>query len=60
MLAGMGVIAFSAIYDMAKVKSHVRRANAAKLQKAGIKVSLVPIVSPSDGGTAGLVAQLRF
>ena len=60
MLAGMGVIAFSAIYDLARVKSHVRKANEDKLRDSGASLSVLPVVSPANGGTAGLVAQVRF
>jgi hypothetical protein len=59
-LAATGVILGSAIYDLAKVKSHVRRANEAKLRESGASLSVLPIVSPANGGTAGLVAQVRF
>jgi len=60
MLAGMGVIAFSAIYDLARVKSHVRKANEDKLRDSGASLSVLPVVSPANGGTAGLVAQVKF
>lgn len=59
-LAATGVILGSAIYDLAKVKSHVRRANEAKLRDSGASLSVLPVVSPTNGGTAGLVAQVRF
>ena len=59
-LAATGVILGSAIYDLAKVKSHVRKANEAKLRDSGASLSVLPIVSPANGGTAGLVAQVRF
>jgi hypothetical protein len=59
MLAGIGVMAFSAVYDIAKVKSHVRKANDQKRGHAA-QLSVVPVVSPANGGTAGLVASVRF
>lgn len=59
-LAATGVILGSAIYDLAKVKSHVRKANEAKLRDSGASLSVLPVVSPANGGTAGLVAQVRF
>ena len=59
-LAATGVILGSAIYDLAKVKSHVRKANEAKLRDSGASLSILPVVSPANGGTAGLVAQVRF
>lgn len=58
-LAATGVILFSAIYDIAKVKSHVRRANEAKSGDSA-RLSVVPIVSPANGGTAGLYARVSF
>jgi len=59
MLAGLGVMAFSAVYDIAKVKSHVRKANDEKRRQAA-QVAVVPVVSPANGGTAGLVVSIRF
>ncbi len=59
-LAATGVILGSAIYDLAKVKSHVRKANEAKLRDSGASLSVLPVVSPANGGMAGLVAQVRF
>ena len=59
MLAGLGVMAFSAVYDIAKVKSHVRKANDEKRRQAP-QLSLVPVVSPANGGTAGLAGRVRF
>ncbi|MBK5097860.1 MAG: hypothetical protein JJE01_08760 [Gemmatimonadetes bacterium] len=58
-LAATGVILGSAIYDMAKVKSHVRKANDEK-RRTSAQLSVVPVVSPANGGTAGLVARIRF
>lgn len=59
MLAGLGVITFSAIYDIANVKSHVRRANEVKSGDSA-RLSVVPVVSPANGGTAGLYARVSF
>lgn len=59
MLAGIGVMAFSAVYDIAKVKSHVRESNDEKRRHAA-RLSVVPVVSPANGGTAGLVASVKF
>ena len=59
-LAGMGAIVFSAIYDIAKVKSHVRRANQRKVAESSPALSVAPVVSPSGGGTVGIVGRLRF
>jgi len=59
-LAATGVILGSAIYDLAKVKSHVRKANEDKLRDSGASLSVLPVVSPANGGTAGLVAQVKF
>jgi hypothetical protein len=59
-LAATGVILGSAIYDLARVKSHVRKANEQKLRDSGASLSVLPVVSPANGGTAGLVAQVRF
>ena len=59
MLAGLGVMAFSAVYDIAKVKSHVREANDEKRRHAA-QIAVAPVVSPANGGTAGLVASIRF
>jgi len=58
-LAGMGAIAFSAVYDIAKVKSHVRIANDKKRSESP-RLSVVPVVSPANGGSAGLVASISF
>ena len=59
-LAATGVILGSAIYDLARVKSHVRKANEEKLRDSGASLSVLPVVSPANGGTAGLVAQVKF
>jgi len=59
-LAATGVILFSAIWDVAKVKSHVREANEAKLANHGASLSVMPVVNPFDGGSAGLVATISF
>jgi hypothetical protein len=59
MLAGLGVMAFSAVYDIAKVKSHVRKANDEKRRHVP-QLSLFPVVSPANGGTAGLAGRVRF
>ncbi len=59
-LAGLAAITFSAVYDIAKVKSHVRQANQKKLSRTEPALSLAPVVSPVGGGTVGIVGQLRF
>ena len=59
-LAATGVILGSAIYDLAKVKSHVRKANEEQLRDSGASLLVLPVVSPANGGTAGLVAEVRF
>jgi len=59
-LAGGGFILGSAIYDIVKVKSHVRTANEEKLRRSGVELSLAPTLSPAHGGTAGIVGRLRF
>lgn len=59
-LAATGVILFSAIWDIAKVKSHVRKANDEKLAEHGARLSVIPVLNPLDGGSAGLVASIRF
>jgi len=59
-LAGGGFILGSAIYDIAKVKSHVREANDEKLRRSGVELSLAPTLSPAGGGTAGVVGRIRF
>lgn len=60
LLAGGGFILGSAIYDIAKVKSHVRKANEEKLQRSGVELSLAPTLSPAGGGTVGIVGRIRF
>ena len=58
-LIGGAVIVGSAIYDIAKVRSHVRKANDAKRADAA-RLSIAPILSPAGGGTAGVVARVTF
>lgn len=59
-LAATGVILFSAIWDIAKVKGHVRKANDEKLGTHGASLSVMPVVNPMNGGSAGVVASIRF
>ncbi len=56
----VGVILGSSIYDIAKVKSHVRAANDEKARRAGAGISLVPRISPANGGTVGLMGRLSI
>jgi hypothetical protein len=60
-VATVGVIAYSLIHDIAGVDGEVRRHNtevAARRRES--RLSFVPVVTPRDGGTLGVVATLRF
>lgn len=60
-VATVGVVAYSLIRDIAGVDGHVRRRNAeVAARRSESRLSVLPVVTPRDGGTLGVVATMRF
>lgn len=60
-VATVGVVAYSLVRDIAGVDGRVRRRNAeVAARRSESRLSVLPVVTPRDGGTLGIVATMRF
>ncbi|MBT8461308.1 MAG: hypothetical protein KJO44_02210, partial [Gemmatimonadetes bacterium] len=60
-LLALGATAYSLIHDIAGADGEVRRHNAeVAARHRESRLSFVPVVTPRDGGTLGVVATMRF